>query len=461
MSTDVIAFDGFEVRVDFDRWPAKILRALLRRHYEKHELRLISRLLEPADRMIELGSAIGVVALAASRIVPPERISCFDANPDMVAEATTNFALNGKPITVENAVLVANEGGPPGASFYKTPYFLSSSLSAETTGATPIEVPTRSLPGAIMERNANVLIVDIEGGEFDLLGAADLDAIDKLVLEIHVPIDGVPACLRLISDLQRQRLMLDESLCAYNVFVFTRGATGAKPSRFAEAYLSGLEKWETGDAVGASTALTDAIGENPCNAYPQLLLSQIMLKRGDRETALYHALAAAKLDPRNEDTFEQLGVLHSAHGALEQAEAAYRTAIELTPRRPLFHAGLGAAQASQGRSDEALSAFETAASMVPDRAREFDHLLDLAIRQDKTPGDITSDMPREALRGIDPDRFFRRLGKVVKDSFRFPDAAGALARAVELNPGDQSLHCALAALVATPKDIRKALKPAH
>ena len=51
MTQDAIAFDGFEIGVDLDRWPAKILRALLRRHYEKHELRLVARLLKPGDRV--------------------------------------------------------------------------------------------------------------------------------------------------------------------------------------------------------------------------------------------------------------------------------------------------------------------------------------------------------------------------------------------------------------------------
>jgi len=94
MTQDLIDFGGFEVAVDLDHWPAKILRALLRRHYERHELRLVSRLLKPTDHLIELGSAIGVVALGASRIVPADQITCFDANPAMVDAGRANFARN-------------------------------------------------------------------------------------------------------------------------------------------------------------------------------------------------------------------------------------------------------------------------------------------------------------------------------------------------------------------------------
>ncbi len=461
MLTDVIAFDGFEVGIDLDHWPAKILRALLRRHYEKHELRLVSRLLDPADRVIELGSAIGVVALAASRTVPPDQISCFDANPDMVAAATANFQRNAKPISARNAVLVADRTAPQTMTFYKTPYFLSSSLSADTAGGSPVEVPTLHLAEAISERGANVLIVDIEGGEFDLLGAADLGAIDKLVLELHVSMAGVAACLQLVSDLRRQGLMLDANLTGHNVFVFTRTGHGSLPQdqsdTFAAAYLEGLQKSDAGDRPGAVEAVVRAIDVNPGNAHAHLLLSQLVTREDPAGRGLEAAETAARLDPHNEDAFEQLGVLHSACGAGEDAERAYSRAIELVPHRPLFHAGLGTVRTRRGLSEKAVAAFEAAAGLCPVRAMAMQHILDLAARQDKAPEDTHPDMAGDGPGRIDPDALLRALAGVVSASFRFPDAASALHCALEARPGDRALHCALAALVATPKDIRKAL----
>ena len=77
---DTIAFDGFSIHIDLDTWPAKILRALLRRHYEKNERQLLARFLEPDDRVIELGSALGVMALAATRFVPPSQIFSLNSS---------------------------------------------------------------------------------------------------------------------------------------------------------------------------------------------------------------------------------------------------------------------------------------------------------------------------------------------------------------------------------------------
>lgn len=458
MSRDFIAFDGFEVAIDLDHWPAKILRALLRRHYEKHELRLVSRLLEPHDRIIELGNAIGVVALAASRTVSTGQIACFDANPDMVAEAEANFAHNGKSISARNAVLVADGPAPSAVTFYKTPYFLSSSLSPDTAGASPVEVPTSKLSEAISARAANVLIVDIEGGEFDLLGAADLSAIEKLVLEIHVSMAGIEPCLKLLSDLRRQGLELDSGLTGHNVFVFTRnGISNSPQSRsdvFAAAYLEALEASDSGNRTGAIDAVTRAIAANPRNAHAHLLFSQLVISEGPLDVALKEAEAAAHLDPLNEDAFEQLGVLHSALGDLDAAEAAYTRAVALVPHRPLFHMGRGTVLARQSRADDALTDFRAAVALCPARAATTDHLIDLAMRQDKAPEDTASAPPQS----VNPQEFLRALAGIVSHSFRFPDAGSALATALKLEPDDQRLQCGLAVLVATPRDIRRALE---
>ena len=459
MPQDVIAFDGFQVTLDLDTWPAKILRALLRRHYEKHELRLVSRLLEPTDRVLELGSAIGVVALAASRVVPAQNITCFDANPDMVEEACRNFDLNGKAITVHNAALVADDTGQASLTFYKSPYFLSSSLHNRRGDAEPISVPTRPLSATLKETQANVLIVDIEGGEFDLLGAADLSSIETLVLELHVSLAGVDHCDKLIADLASQGLVLDTTIAAYNVFVFKRShppdLSDADSKRFTTAYLAGLEMWDAGEAAGAVEQIALATRINPANAFAHLLLSQILAKNAAGERAHTAAMAAAKIDPANEDALEQLAVVSSALDAPGEAEAAYKSAIQQVPFRPLFHAGLGAVQARCGNADEALEAFAVAVAQNPPRANTVEHLLSLAQRQDKLSGDNDFGQPACP---ADARRFLLALADSVERNFRFPDAASALRWALDLAPEGPELHCGLASLLATPKDIRNAFK---
>ena len=459
MTKDVLAFSGFDVAIDLERWPAKILRALFRRHYEKHELRLVSRLLKPSDRVIELGSAIGVVALAASRIVPPEHIACFDANPDMVAEAKSNFAINHKDISAQNAVLVADAGAPPEVTFYRSPYFLSSSLQQRGADATPIQVETASLIRSISKSDANVLIVDIEGGEFDLLGSADLSTIETLILELHVSMADVETCMDLIGSLARQGLALHTGLVAHNVFVFVRRgeACASKPEHmeFARSYLSGLEKSDAGDQSGAVECVQRAVQAHPANAHAHLLLSQLLAKTDTPERALEAAEWSIRLDTQNEDTLEQLGVLHSALGNLETGERAYRHAISHTPHRPLFYAGLACVLAQLDRRDDALEALAASISLIPQAACTIEFVLALQSRTDKFASSQAASSPAKPCQ---TGRFLHSLAGEVERSFRFADAASALALAQGLAPSNDVLQCGLAALLATPKNIRNALE---
>jgi len=163
-----LSFGAFEIGIDLERWPAKILRALLRRHYEKNERHLLRHVIAPGDRVLELGSAIGVVALEASRIAGPAAVFGFDANPDMVDAARANAERNGIEIVFANRVLVPAARYAPDttATFYKAPYFLSSSLLRHRDDMTALEIPAASLEATLSSRSANVLLMDIEGGAF-------------------------------------------------------------------------------------------------------------------------------------------------------------------------------------------------------------------------------------------------------------------------------------------------------
>lgn len=52
-------------------------------------------------------------------------------------------------------------------------------------GARPIEVPICSFNQMIREINPSFLILDIEGGEYELVQYADFHQVKKLVIELH------------------------------------------------------------------------------------------------------------------------------------------------------------------------------------------------------------------------------------------------------------------------------------
>jgi FkbM family methyltransferase len=188
----IIDVDGFAVLIDHDNYDKRIINALKQGSYELKERSLAKQLLQPTDRVLELGTAIGVMAMTIARIVGPENLLTFDANPDIVADAQENFRRNELSRIKSRCGLLVNRASALSKEreidFFVDKAFWASRLaaSADTTGIVKIvKIPICCLEEQIMHHNANVIICDIEGGEVDLLTKADLSGIRLIILETH------------------------------------------------------------------------------------------------------------------------------------------------------------------------------------------------------------------------------------------------------------------------------------
>jgi FkbM family methyltransferase len=183
---------GFTVFVDTDRYARNIISALDNGSYEGRERQLIAELVQPSDRIIEAGTAIGIVSMTAATIVGSENVLTFDANPDIVEDARENFRRNGlSGIKLHVGVLKCrgNITRPRETeNFYIDGAFWASRLDASST--TPgiiktVNVPVVCLEDEIRSHAATVLVCDIEGGETGLLMQADLAGIRLIIMETH------------------------------------------------------------------------------------------------------------------------------------------------------------------------------------------------------------------------------------------------------------------------------------
>lgn len=225
----VIDVAGFEIFADAERYSAPILGALGRNDYEGREREILVNVVEPGDRILEIGTAIGVISMTAAAIAGPENVMTFEANPYIVADARRNFAYNGMgAITARNAVLYnrARWAGPSDqAAFHVSRDFWASRLFVSDTDTDIVEVvqvPTASLEDAIAEHGATFLICDIEGGEIDLLTEADLTGIRKILLETHYWSVGEAATSKLIRKLVLDGFDIDLEQSGRQVTFMTR-----------------------------------------------------------------------------------------------------------------------------------------------------------------------------------------------------------------------------------------------
>jgi FkbM family methyltransferase len=214
---------GFDLFID-DAYSEVIKESLRTGGYERRERFLVTRLLEPGDRVMEVGTAIGLVAMTAAAIVGPERVFTFDANSSMVSDALANFARNDLPVTARCGVLVPQAKHVAGENviFHVSPDFWASRIVGPQSGLPTVAVPTHAFEVERRRTNANVLICDIEGGEIDLLMEADLSALRLVILETHVWAVGTAPTDALIARLIATGFALDLDVSGQGVAALIR-----------------------------------------------------------------------------------------------------------------------------------------------------------------------------------------------------------------------------------------------
>jgi len=192
-----IVMDGFLVHVPTSL-PHGVRKALYKETYELNERQLVRTALRPGDRVLELGSGIGVVSLLCARIVGPDNLLCYEANPRMAEIIASNFVVNGlEPKLINRAVSL--RGGD--VEFFRNENIVSSSLSS-ARGGEATNVPSDALNEVIERFRPTALVLDIEGAEVDLLTHADLSGIEKIIMEVHPKVVGTQATRKLLDHLE-------------------------------------------------------------------------------------------------------------------------------------------------------------------------------------------------------------------------------------------------------------------
>jgi len=179
-------------------------------NYEKSEVRAAEKLVYPGDTVIELGGGLGFVSAHLRRERCPKRIVVFEANPELIPFIRKTHLANGfTDIEVRNGVLLPNPSSKT-VAFHVSEDVWASSLSPAYRTVRIIDVPVFPFEDVIAEIKPKVLVIDIEGGELDLLEAEDLGSVERVVMEVHPMIYGLPGMARLYQSLCRHGFAYDE-----------------------------------------------------------------------------------------------------------------------------------------------------------------------------------------------------------------------------------------------------------
>lgn len=214
-----VELQGVRLEVPEGVVSAKVLRRLIDGSYEAEERGLLDSHLQPGDRVLELGAGLGFLACHVGRFHPGVPYVAVEANPDLIPLIHRNLALNDSAAEVIEGVASDRAGQ---TAFHRSAHFWASS-----TLEAPNEVAAAALPnvdiGALIQRHApTVLVVDIEGGETDLLPRLDLGGVSRLVVELHPAMTGAAAASGLVRRLLAAGFVLETQAPINRVFTFHR-----------------------------------------------------------------------------------------------------------------------------------------------------------------------------------------------------------------------------------------------
>lgn len=203
--------------------------AILRDRYERAEIHLLEKYL-PADLpVVELGGSLGVISRCIGSRLDEKTIQVVvEANPQIFGICQHNAVLPGR----EHTTIMVNKAiayGADSVSFEVSSNVHENRLATTTRDINAVTVPAITLQSLVNEhvgRQPVVLIMDIEGGEFDII-ENDLPVFEQCelaIIEVHPQYFDNPMRTfdRVIEQLATVSLEMTERID--DVFVFERHA---------------------------------------------------------------------------------------------------------------------------------------------------------------------------------------------------------------------------------------------
>lgn len=187
--------------------PRGVQKALFNGKYERFERLMVEAHVNPGDRVLEIGVGIGLISLVAASRAGAENVFSYEANPAVEDLIRRNYALNGlspqltmKAVTADGRAL----------TFYQDAKVLSSSIFDRKLEGGEVTVESEAIQTLIDRHSPNVLVMDVEGAELEILPAADLSGIDKIIVELHPHVIGADKVEALVADLVAQGFTLTD-----------------------------------------------------------------------------------------------------------------------------------------------------------------------------------------------------------------------------------------------------------
>ena len=185
--------------------PRQVRSLLFKEIYEAHECDLVERVVCQGDRVLEIGTGIGLVSLVATRLCGEGNVLSCEANLDLESIIRENYRLNGwTPDLTMHAVTSDGRDLP----FFRNSNIFSSSTFDRGLECDEIIVESLAINDLIDEHRPSVVVMDVEGSEVEILAAADLSRVRTIIVEMHPHVVGEDKITKIVGDVEMKGFRL-------------------------------------------------------------------------------------------------------------------------------------------------------------------------------------------------------------------------------------------------------------
>lgn len=153
--------------------------------YEEREYAALTRLLTPADRVLELGTGLGFITVICARACGSSRVTSVEANAGMLATLRETFRQNA--VSPELRLAAVSRSGADREFFINQNFWSSSTFDR---GGERTIAPGVAFEDLVSQYLPTVIVMDIEGGEVDLVGCRIGASVRAIVIELHLSVTG-------------------------------------------------------------------------------------------------------------------------------------------------------------------------------------------------------------------------------------------------------------------------------
>jgi len=148
--------------------------------FEAKEAQELPNIVEPGDRVLEIGAGIGFISTLLDRHSSVDKVIAVEANPYLMTYMARLHDINGvRKVERRNAILT-NEPIDSMTFYLREDFWMGSLAEGPNPYRATVEVPTQSLDDLIQEEAISLIVCDIEGAESFLFDGADLNGVSRI-----------------------------------------------------------------------------------------------------------------------------------------------------------------------------------------------------------------------------------------------------------------------------------------